>query len=110
MTLSGFVATVPLAADDNGIIRVGGTRVTLDSVIASFETGACPEEIIQHYPGLELADIYYVVGYYLRHQAEVEAYLQEQARLAAEIRKKIEAHSNPVGLREKLLARRNNQQ
>jgi hypothetical protein len=31
---------VPLRTDDHGVVRVGGTRVTLDTVIAAFENGA----------------------------------------------------------------------
>jgi uncharacterized protein (DUF433 family) len=109
MTLTIIAEPVPLAADQYGTIRVAGMRVTLDSVIASYKNGDSPEQIAENFPGLELADIYAVLAYYLRHQAEVETYLQEQKALAAEVRKKVAAVSNPPGLREKLLAKRNSQ-
>lgn len=109
MTLTIIAEPVPLAADQDGNMRVAGTRVTLDSIIGAYKNGDSAEEIAENFPGLELADIYAVLTYYLRHQAEVEAYLEEQHRLADEFRKKIAAYSNPPGLREKLLARRNSQ-
>jgi hypothetical protein len=33
--------------DENGVVRVAGTRVTLDTLIAAFNTGATSEEIAQ---------------------------------------------------------------
>ena len=65
---------VPLRATEDGVVRVGGTRVTLDTVATAFEEGATAEEIVQQYPTLRLADTYAVIGYYLRHRSEVEAY------------------------------------
>ncbi len=62
--------TMPLVCDDDGVLRVGGTRVPIDAVVAAFHSGATPEEILQQYPSLDLADIYAVLGYYLRHQTD----------------------------------------
>ena len=39
----------------------------LETVIASFEEGATPEEITQQYPTMSLGVAYQIVGYYLRH-------------------------------------------
>jgi putative exporter of polyketide antibiotics len=68
--------------------------------------GSTPEEIIQQFDTLELADIYTVVGYYLHHRQEVDAYLAQQRLEAEEVQKMIEAKFNPVGIRERLLARK----
>ena len=46
-----------------------------------------------------------IFAYYLRHRAEVEAYLAAQAREGAEIRVWIETYDPPDGLRARLLAR-----
>lgn len=97
---------VPLAPDNEGVIRVGGTRVTLDTVVGAFEQGATPEEIALRYTSLQLADIYLVIAYYLRHQAEVKAYLEQEEMLAEEVRRQNEARFNHDGIRERLLARR----
>src|SRR5476649_1895982 len=68
---------VPLIADDTGVIRVGGTRVTLETIVGSFRLGASAEEIAQRYPVVSLADIYEVIGYYLHHQNDVDEYLRD---------------------------------
>lgn len=48
---------VPLYADEDGVVRVGGTRVTLDSVVAAFRLGETAEGIVESYPALCLADV-----------------------------------------------------
>ncbi|HEV8486180.1 MAG TPA: DUF433 domain-containing protein [Blastocatellia bacterium] len=62
----------PLRKDADGVIRVGGTRVSLDSVVVAFHDGSTPEEIVQQYPTLGLADTYAAVAYYLNHREEVD--------------------------------------
>ena len=97
---------IPLAADTDGAIRVGGTRVTLDTLVAVFMAGATAEEIVQRFPSLDLGDVYAVIGYYLHHQREVEAYLQRRQEQAIVARRRQEAHFDQAGLRERLIARR----
>jgi len=87
-------------------MRVGKTRVTLDTVIAAFADGATAEEIAQQYPSLRLADVYSVVGYYLRHTAEVNTYLQQRRAQRDAVRQQNEARFDPQGVRDRLLARR----
>jgi len=87
-------------------VRVGGTRVTLDTVIAAFHEGATAEEIVYQYPSLDLADVYAVIGYYLRRPAGVEAYLRQRQQQAAKVRRQNEAQFDPQGVRDCLLARR----
>jgi uncharacterized protein (DUF433 family) len=64
------------------VIRVSGTRVTLDSILLAFNDGATPEEIAQKYPTVPLADIYHLIGYYLRHTREMEEYVRGRIRVA----------------------------
>ena len=104
--MSQATNTVPLSADEAGVLRVAGTRVSLDSVIYAFDEGATPEEIAQAFPTLELAAIYSVIGYYLQNRAEVEQYLEQRKVQREELKKEIEARFNPNGLRERLLARK----
>jgi uncharacterized protein (DUF433 family) len=98
--------TVPLQATEEGVIRVAGTRVTLDTVVAAFEQGATAEEIVQQYPSLHLADTYAVISYYLRHRPEVETYLAERDQVSRRVRRGNEGQFDPAGLRARLLARR----
>jgi len=97
---------VPLHEDAHGVVRVSGTRVTLDSVIAVFKAGATAEEIVQQYPTLPLADVYAVIAYYLKHTDEVEAYLKKRHRFAEKIRRENEKRFDPQGIRQRLLSRK----
>ena len=106
MSLALETPPLPLTADDDGVIRVDGTRVPLATVITAFHQGATPEEIVADFDTLDLADAYAVIAYYLRHTAEVDAYLAEQRRLADEVRRDVEARFPQAGLRARLLARR----
>jgi len=99
------VIDIPLRADEEGVIRVGGTRVTLQSVIADFHRGATPEEIVHDYPVLNVADVYYIVGYYLANQAEVDSYVQYQREEGERIRREWEADHPPSVTKAELLNR-----
>jgi uncharacterized protein (DUF433 family) len=96
----------PLRLDQHGIIRVGNTRVTLDTVVASFEHGDTPEEIARNYDALWLGEVYQVIGYYLTHHEEIEKYIGRRLKERASIRKHLERRHNPIGIRQRLLARR----
>lgn len=106
MPLSPVTETVPLETDSNGVVRVGKTRVTLDTVVAAFCQGATAEEIAHQYPSLDLADVYQIIGYYLRRPTEVEQYLRERKAKAEAVRGQNEARFDPQGVRARLLARR----
>jgi uncharacterized protein (DUF433 family) len=97
---------IPLHTDQGGVVRVGGTRVTLDSVVYAFEEGSTAEQILEQYPSLRQADVYAVISYYLRHREEVDAYIDQQRRRAEEVRQQDEARFDRSGIRERLLARR----
>jgi uncharacterized protein (DUF433 family) len=97
---------VPLEADTDGVVRVGGTRVTLDTVVAAFKQGATAEEIVYQYPSLDLADVYAVIAYYLQSHTQVDAYLHRRQGQADWVQKENEARFDPHGIRERLTARR----
>ncbi|NJL20933.1 MAG: DUF433 domain-containing protein [Leptolyngbyaceae cyanobacterium SM1_3_5] len=81
----------PLREDESGAIRVGNSRVLLELVIRAFQDGAAPESIVQRYSTLSLADVYGAIGYYLRHQQEVEAYLKQREQRAESVQQKLSA-------------------
>jgi len=97
---------MPLVRGADGIIRVRGTRVTLDSLVAAFTEGASAEEIAEQYPSVALADVYHVIGYYLRHSGELVSYFEERQHTSEEVRRSNELSSPPDGIRDRLLARR----
>lgn len=97
---------IPLEVYADGVIRVGGTRVTLDTVVMAFKDGATAEEIVYQYPSLDLADVYAVIAYYLQQRPQIEAYLLRRQAQAGETLQQNEAAFDPKGIRERLLARR----
>ncbi len=67
--------------DEDGAMRIGNTRVMLDSIVAGFEQGHSPETLHQQYPALSLEELYGAITYYLAHTDEVHAYLKRQDEL-----------------------------
>ena len=59
---------LPLKVDQDGVVRVGGTRIPIDRVVYEFNTGATPEEIVLRYDTLRLDDVYFAIGYYFAPQ------------------------------------------
>lgn len=106
MAEAPIVETIPIAAGHDGTIRVSGTRVTLDTLVEAYLRGEAVEAIAESYPAVPLADVYQVIGYYLRHKDEVDGYLRKRQAEAAQIRKAIESRFPQEGIRARLLARR----
>ncbi len=82
--------------DEHGVMRVGKSRVMLDSIVASFEQGYSPETIQQQYPALSLEEVYGAIAWYLSNADEVFRYLDRQNALWAQWRAKAAAQSSPV--------------
>ena len=97
----------PIRQDDSGALRVGDSRVLLELVIQEFQDGATPETIVQQYDTLALPDVYAAIGYYLRHRAEIQAYLDQRERRAKEVRSRAEERQGDLqDIRRRLLAAR----
>ena len=58
-----------------GVYRVAGTRVSLDSVVYAFRRGASPESIQRSFPSLTLEQIYGAITFYLANQEAIDQYL-----------------------------------
>ncbi len=86
-------------------MRVRNSRVGLDFIVEQYENGMTPEDLVRAHDTLKLADVYAVIGYYLRHREEVRAYLKRRVEEADALRVKIETERPRVS-REELLARR----
>jgi uncharacterized protein (DUF433 family) len=107
MMTQAFVAKAPpLVADEDGVIRVVGTRVQLETVVVAFDAGATAEEIAQQYASLDLADVYAVISYVLGNEAVVRDYMERRVQSARALRVEVERSMPPDGIRERLLARR----
>jgi uncharacterized protein (DUF433 family) len=80
---------------ENGAYRVAGTRVSLDSVVCAFWRGESPESIVDSYPDLTLEQTFGAIAYYLAHQTEIDAYLEEGDAEFEKLRKRA-GEANPV--------------
>ncbi|WP_008316068.1 DUF433 domain-containing protein [Leptolyngbya sp. PCC 6406] len=109
MTLAIVAEPTPLKLNADGVVLVGNTRVTLDTVVSAFLEGAAAEEIVEQYPSLQLADVYSVIAYYLQQKTEVDAYLKNRQERAAQVRQENEHRFNPNGIRDRLMARLDHQ-
>ena len=106
MSALSTTAVVPLVTDAHGTIRVRGSRVTLDAIVTAFRAGATAEEFTQKFASVALADVYQIIAHYLNHTAEIDAYLSRHRTEATALRGEVEQRFDPVGVRSRLLARR----
>lgn len=97
---------IPLAKDQDGVWRVQGSRVTLDTITASYEDGATPEEITLRYPSVALEDVYAVLGFMLKNREDVAKYLIARGEQAEQARQQNQARLAPQGIRTRLERRR----
>ncbi len=105
-TQTEFKATAPpLRWDEAGGIRIGQSRVTLDSLLTAYQNGAPPEEIAVQYSVLDLADVYATIACYLTHRRSIDEYLAQRRRSAQQQRQELAEKHNLHGLRQRLLAR-----
>ena len=105
MNLAAVNEKIPIETDEDGAIRVGNTRVTLETLVSAFNNGSTAEEIVYQFPVLNLADVYAVITYYLRNRNVVEKYLNDRTLLAEQIKQKIQNNKNLNDIRKRLLAR-----
>ena len=96
----------PLTESPDGVIRMQGTRVPLETIVTAFDAGATPEEITQQYPSLDLAAVYAVIAHILDNRDTVDEYVAKRRKAGAAVRAEIEQGSALEGLRARLLARR----
>jgi uncharacterized protein (DUF433 family) len=63
-------------------IRLKGTRMSIDTIVEEFNKGAAPQEIVENYPSLTLAQVYAAITYYLHNKAEVDEYIRRGEEIA----------------------------
>ena len=98
---------VPLRVDEEGTIRVGDTRITLDVLLGDYRRGMTPKQIVDQLNSLTVADVYGALAYYHRHKDELDAYLQYRAEGSACRQREIEATQPTFDqMKSRILARR----
>jgi uncharacterized protein (DUF433 family) len=82
--------------DDQGVFRIGETRVSLDSVVHAYLQGHSAESIAEQYPALTLVEVYGAIAFYLENREDVDKYLRKQEQLWDRLRAQAEANPSPM--------------
>jgi uncharacterized protein (DUF433 family) len=70
----------PYIDQEDGALRIGGTRVGLSSVVAHFQEGQTPEHIVESFPTVTLAQVYGAIAYYLENKKPIDDFFAEVDR------------------------------
>jgi uncharacterized protein (DUF433 family) len=108
MALAVEARPIPLQIEENGTIRIIGTRIPLDTVIYAYLNGSSAEDIVESFATLNLSDVYAIISYYLDHRQEVDNYLRARQAEGHILRGQLEAQFPSRGIRDRLLARQRN--
>ena len=100
---------VPLREDEHGLIRIGQTRVTLQSLMLAWKQGSSPEELIEQFPALRLDDVYAVIAFVLRHREDVETYIRKVQNDETTALEHLSLQFPQAQFRERILARAKSQ-
>jgi uncharacterized protein (DUF433 family) len=78
--MSTEIATLLVRSPDvcGGRLRVNGTRITVNQLVVWYRQGYTPEEIVDQYPHLTLAQVYTALAYYHANREEIEADLMAE--------------------------------
>jgi uncharacterized protein (DUF433 family) len=79
MPREGYVRMV------DGAYRVGGTRVSLDSLVYLFREGMSAEGMAECYPALTLEQVHGALAFYLRNKREVDSHIAACERNAEQL-------------------------
>jgi uncharacterized protein (DUF433 family) len=99
------VSAPPFRWDEAGGIRIGESRVTLDSILAAYHSGSTPEEIAVQYSVLHLEEIYSAIAYYLSHRQQIDSYLEQRHRKQEQQHSEFIQQHNLTNLRQRLVDR-----
>lgn len=72
----------PYISRVDGVFRVAGSRVSLDSLVYLFREGDSPESMVESYPTLSLEKVYGALAFYLANQTMIDQYLREGEQAA----------------------------
>jgi uncharacterized protein (DUF433 family) len=79
----------------DGVYKIAGTRVSLDSIVYAFWNGESAETIAQSFPVLTLGQVYGAIAFYLANQDDIDRYL-EQRRADYEAKRQAARDADPM--------------
>ena len=91
LTMPNYVEQTP-----EGVWRMSGSRVTLDSVVAAYLSGLSPEGIQEAFPSLSLEAIHGCLAFYLRNRAEMDVHLQRERDYFEAQRRAMDVRNQPL--------------
>ncbi len=81
-------------------IRIKGTRVGIESILYEYiYKQRHPEEIINHFSGITLEQIYATILYYLHNQETISKYISEWLEWGHQQRKQQQLNPHPATIR-----------
>src|ERR1041385_3754111 len=95
-----------LKQEPDGTVRVKGSRITLDTLIALFKRGETLKEIREGFPSLSRTQVTHTLNWYLYNKESAEDYFEARKFEADALRKKIEGDPQNIVLRKILRKRR----
>lgn len=84
MEIGQFIAKTPGTC--GGRAHLAGRRVPVSSVYRWFLSGFGPEDILEKYEAVTLAEIYAAISYALANRGEIMAEIEHEDRIEAEAR------------------------
>lgn len=105
MSLATPSVAAPFTTDEQGVVRIGGSRVMLEWIVHAFEARASAEEIVASYPTLELGDVYARIAFILKNRPQVEAYIVESETEAERLHREGEVRHPTSELRRRIRER-----
>lgn len=67
-----------IVIDDRGIARIAGSRSRVIDVVLDQRSGLTPDQIVEQYPHLGLAQVHAALSYYYDHRSEIDATIERQ--------------------------------
>jgi uncharacterized protein (DUF433 family) len=89
-----------IAIDSKGVARVAGSRSRVSQIVVDHRQMS-PEEIVEQYPHLTLADVYAALAYYYDHRELIDSEIEEGKRIVEEFRPRLENQELMAKLRER---------
>ena len=105
MATFDITQAAPLTLWEDGSIRIGSSRIAIDSIVREFTSGATAEQIQDDFPSLSLREIYGAISYYLDYPDRVEEYLLGRDQEAAKVRQEVEDLARAGELRRRIRER-----
>ena len=89
----------------DGVYRIRGIRVSLDSIVYAWWAGQSAETIAQSFQVLTLEQVYGAIAFYLAHEEEIDRYLEQQ-RADYEVKRQASRHTDGMFYQKMVTARR----